>query len=218
MQKSGGITVEASGGNAVIASAATIATLAWAGVVSEAITSFGFSRAAGRSLWASIAYFYQFFTNQVITLLACIMTATVIKLVWSHTMLSAKVYAAIVVYATVTSATYEILLRHLWSPKGLWFARDALMHDLLPALTLAFWHFLAPKQPLDWLDPIVWLSFPALYLTVTLSVGAATGSYPYSFLDPGFDGGLGLLGRAAVLTVAFYGVGMALVGVARLVR
>ena len=197
-----------------LALSALLAGLSWLGLWAEGVISLQRSLAAGLGVAEAAFLFFRFFTNLTVLGVALLMTTTAWRS-WRRRPLPAPgLHAAVLVYVLVVSVTYEALLRHLWSPHGIWFVRDALMHDVVPALTLVFWVFCAPKAPLAWSDPLRWLAYPLSYIAATLIAGALGQGYPYAFLDLHELGYAGLLRNAAAFAVAFYGLGLLIVAVA----
>ena len=197
-----------------LAFAAAIACLSWSGIAWEAAISFPWSFAQGRSVVGAALFFLRFFTNATSIGVATLMTTTAWRALRRRPLPPAEVYAAVLVYIAVVSCTYEVLLRHLWTPRGVQIVRDALMHDVVPALTLLFWLTCAPKAPLPWPGPLRWLAYPLTYFLVTMVAGAAGAGYPYAFLDPGILGTPGLIRNALAFTLVFYGLGLGVTALA----
>ena len=72
---------------------------------------------------------------------------------------------------------------------------------MAPIAFILYWLLFIPKGRLRWTAPFLWLAFPVAYVVLTFVRGAATGTYPYPFLDVGALGWpavvlniLGLLG------------------------
>ena len=96
-----------------------------------------------------------------------------------------KVVTAITLYITVVGATYNIILRQLWSPQGLQLIVDELLHSVIPVLFIVYWLICVPKGELEWKNVLSWLIYPLVYLICILFRGALSGFYPYPFLDVG---------------------------------
>ncbi len=195
--------------------AAGMALLGWLALGRELALSLTQALHDGRGVAAALYGYFRFFTILTNVFVAGLMSATAWRLLARRPLPGAGFYAAALVYAAVMSATYEILLRRLWSPRGLQFATDLAMHDIVPALLLLFWLTYAPKAPLRWRDPLHWLEYPAVYFVATELAGLAGADYPYPFLD------LDRLGWQPVLLIGggflatFYGLGLAVVALAR---
>ena len=105
------------------------------------------------------------------------------------------------------------MLRELWAPTGSQKVADLLLHDLVPIVYVAF--FCVPKSGLRWRHAFWYLCYPLVYLIYTLIRGSVTGTYPYPFLDVGVIGYGRMLANAAVLLIAFLGMGLAIVAISR---
>ena len=184
------------------------AALGWFALGREAGVSVATSLAHGRSWPEALFLFLRFFTILTNLGVALLMSETAWRALHRRPPPVAGFYAAALVYVAVTSITYEALLRHLWSPHGLQFLTDMVMHDVVPALTLAFWIGCAPKASLRWRDPLKWLAYPAAYFALTVLGGWLGEGYPYGFLDAGRLGYPGLLRNACVFMVVFYALGL----------
>ena len=92
---------------------------------------------------------------------------------------------AISVHITVVAVIFQLLLAKLvhLTPLGWW--GNMLVHQLVPALWLVGWIALAPHGGIGRWSPLRWLIYPLVYTAWTLIHGAATGWYPYPFMDVG---------------------------------
>lgn len=95
------------------------------------------------------------------------------------------VLTAITVYITVVGSVYQILLRHLWTPTGLQFISDELLHSFIPLYVVIYWSKFANKNELEWNQIPGWLIYPFFYLVFILFRGSLSGFYPYPFIDVG---------------------------------
>jgi hypothetical protein len=119
------------------------------------------------------------------------------------------------IYIAIVGITYSLLLRHLWNPKGPQRVCDILLHDLVPALYVAYWLLFVPKGALRWKDVFYWLPYPLIYFCYSLIRGAAVGWYPYPFIDASKLGYLQVLANAATLVCAFLAVSLLAVAIGR---
>lgn len=140
--------------------------------------------------------YFRFFTIDTNTFGAALMSLTAWRSFRVGPQIPASWYRAQVVYLIVTGATYELLLRRLWSPHGWQFATDMVFHDVEPTLAVLFWVFAAPKD-LHWRGLSWLLLYPLAYFAATLLGGALGAGYPYDFLD------VTLLGYPTVVAIAF---------------
>lgn len=94
---------------------------------------------------------------------------------------------------------YHLALAPAWHHGGnQWWG---ILHDALPVAYILYWVLFVPKGHLHWGLPIIWMAYPLGYWLITLWRGAATGFYPYPFLDV-----VGI-GCAQVLVNLFYFIG-----------
>lgn len=91
--------------------------------------------------------------------------------------------AAITVYITVVGLVYQFLLRHLWSPTGLQWVADELLHSVIPLFTVIYWWKFADRSGLQWKNIRAWLIYPFFYLIFIFTRGVFSGFYPYPFVD-----------------------------------
>ena len=109
------------------------------------------------------------------------------------------------VFSTVLAGQAQLHGIDVWLNAGL--------HYFAPLWALAGWLLFGPRPRLDWVT-IGWMfAWPVLWLVYTFSHGAASGWYPYPFLDVGLHGyGIAVRNSAAVVVL-----GLVIIGVARLV-
>ena len=93
-----------------------------------------------------------------------------------------------------------------------------LLHAVIPLGYVVYWLIFAPRAGLRWMDAVVWLVYPGVYLVYVLARGAVSGLYPYPFVDVNVLGYGGVLARAVVLMAVFLGMGLLLVAVSRWMR
>lgn len=88
-----------------------------------------------------------------------------------------------VVGITVTGLVHWFFLRPLLHLTGWSYAVDKVLHVVVPLLALAGWLVFGPRPRVTLRVVLLGLVYPVGWLAVTLAVGAATGWYPYPFLD-----------------------------------
>jgi hypothetical protein len=91
-----------------------------------------------------------------------------------------------VLYLTVTLIVFNLLLSG--ADVGVpvpWV--DTVLHRIFPIVVILDW-LLAPPERLYISEALIWLVYPVVWLVYTLARGAATGWYPYPFLDPAHGG------------------------------
>ena len=67
--------------------------------------------------------------------------------------------------------------------RGLQKVVDELLHTVIPILCLIFWWNYVRSQKLVWGNAYAWLIYPLLYILCILIRGAASGFYPYPFIN-----------------------------------
>jgi hypothetical protein len=111
---------------------------------------------------------------------------------------------ASVLYIAVVGIVFSILLREVeLGALRPWI--NSLLHYVNPIVGVADWFIDPPKSRISLRDSRVWLVFPLVYLAYALVRGAATGWYPYPFLNPAHVGGYGVVALycLAILVVFF---------------
>lgn len=196
---------------------ALLAGLGTAAIGIEAVISLQKSFGQGKGVAEALFLFLRFFTILTNIFAAALMGRTACACLRRRPWPGDGAYASALVYLVVVGATYEALLRRLWSPRGLQFFSDMALHDIIPVLTLVFWLGFAPKAALRARDAARWLAFPAVYFVVILAGGALGEGYPYGFLDAAKLGVAGITRNAALFLIAFYGLGLAAVAIGRCV-
>lgn len=107
---------------------------------------------------------------------------------------------------TITGAVHFVALRPLLSLEGLNRVADTLLHVVVPLLVVLGWLVLGPRPRASTATAAAVLVWPLLWLLATLSIGAATGWYPYPFLDPAENGWAGVGLTALTIAGAFLAV------------
>ena len=94
---------------------------------------------------------------------------------------------------------YHVVLAPAWHHGGhRWWG---VLHDVLPGAYILYWLLFVPKGRLHWGLPVIWMAYPLSYWLFTLWRGAATGFFPYPYLD------ITAVGCARVLSNLFYFMG-----------
>ena len=197
---------------------AALAALVWAGLVLQFVLMVGGGEAGDRS-WLTVKFF-SYFT--ILTNLLVAMTLTV-PLVAPASRLArlldgARWRSAVAVYIFIVGVVYGLFLADVWKPEGWQLVADIVLHRVVPLLAALDWIFLVPKSGLKWSDAARWLAFPLVYSGWTFVHGAATGFYPYWFLDAAELGYAKAGVNAVLLAGLFLAVGLVAVGAARVRR
>lgn len=151
-----------------------------------------------------IANFFSFFTIE------SNIFASVIFLLAALTQLGRRpsrtfdlLRGAAVLYMTTTGIVYGLLLsgyRDELNTSVIWV--DNVVHKIFPLVVFADWLIAPPGRRITFRRGLIWLAYPAVYVTYTLIRGPRVDWYPYPFLDPRNEGGY--------WAVALYSVGILL--------
>jgi hypothetical protein len=101
---------------------------------------------------------------------------------------------------TVTGIVHFFLLRPLLDLEGADYVADKLLHMVVPALAILGWALFGPRPRVDRSAQIWSIAWPLAYLGYVLIVGAASGWYPYPFLDVDEKGWGHVLGSSVGIT------------------
>jgi hypothetical protein len=168
----------------------------------------------------TVITYFSFFTILTNILTASVFTAVALQpqTGWGQWLCRPPVQAAMAVYIAIVGMVYQLLLRQLWNPQGAQWVADVLLHSVIPVGYVVYWLVFAPRAGLRWKDAVNWLTYPGVYLVYILARGAASGLYPYPFVDVNVLGYGGVLARAALLLLVFLGMGLLVVAVGRWMR
>lgn len=129
--------------------------------------------------------FFSFFTILTNILVALFFTVSFFNLKkspfkWIHTK---GTVTALTAFIIIVGLVYQIALRKIWSPTGLQYVVDELLHTIIPLFMLGYWAFVIKKDDLR-LKPILsWLLYPVIYIAFILIRGHFSDFYPYPFLN-----------------------------------
>ncbi len=160
----------------------------------------------GQTLWA-MAAFFTILTNLGVAL-------SMMAVAWRWEM-PANFAAGLTLSIVVVSLVYHLILAKLWNPQGSAFWADQGLHTVVPALTVLWWAFFAPKN-LTMHDVPKWLIWPAAYVSFAMIRGHLTGFYPYPFLDLTANGWPRTALNITGLTALFTALGFGLLALARI--
>ncbi|RVQ66975.1 hypothetical protein EKN06_08495 [Croceicoccus ponticola] len=128
------------------------------------------------------------------------------------------VLLALVTAIAMVALVYHAILADLQTFTGLNMVTDQGFHTVIPILTLLWWVAFGGRLAAGWRDLVWVLPWPIAYCAVALVRGAASGVYPYPFLDLPKIGWTALLINVVGLAIAFLITGGFILGIARLRR
>lgn len=197
--------------------AALVGAVAWAGLLALLYVSV---RAAGgglRGVLVGILDLLRYFT--VLTNLGVALAVTAPLLAPQSAVgrffRRAGTQTGIAASIAYVGVVYHLVLQRPWESPTLFVAADAAVHYATPVLFAAFWWYAVPKGALAWRDVARWCAYPAAYFGYVLLRGAATGRYPYPFLDVDALGYVGVFAYGLVLLAAFVAVSLGFVAAGR---
>jgi hypothetical protein len=162
----------------------------------------------------TIIRFFSYFTVLSNIFVAVCCTALLVNP--AHRFFSrASTQASLVLYIAVVGLVYNTVLRFLWTPEGLQWAVDELLHAVMPALYIIYWIIYSPKKDLAWKQLPGWMVYPLAYMAYTIIHGAISGFYPYPFIDVVQLGYPAALRNAAAILLLFVAAAAGIMAVGR---
>jgi hypothetical protein len=172
---------------------------------------------SGAEVVATSIKFFSFFTILANLLAAAALLWPIIAPRTAAAMFFARptVRTAIAGYMIMVGVVYYLLLVGVSGRTGWSLVFEHLLHAVTPPLFVADWLLFVDKRALDWRGGIRALAFPLAYAGFTLVRGAATGWYPYPFVDVNDLGYASVLANIVGLIIMFFIVEAALALVGR---
>ncbi|HEY4801637.1 MAG TPA: Pr6Pr family membrane protein [Paraburkholderia sp.] len=187
------------------AMACAIALLAWCALAAQTDITIHRMALRGFDTIEAISRLTAYLTNLTVLLVALTYTCVALRVrAWPGRFLSAPAtVSAVTLYIVFVGITYNLLLRHLWTPHGYRALVNESLHSLIPLLCVAYWLLFVPRFVLAARELLAWLVYPLVYLAVTFWRGSETDFYPYPFIDVGQLGYARALVNSALLLAAF---------------
>lgn len=184
--------------------ALVIAAIAWIGLGIHVDAQWRLSGSLLTALWVIGAYF---------TVLANLFVAIAFTLLALRGPrgINARLLAGITISIALVGVVYALLLSGLEELTAGAAVANILLHQLTPILVPIFWVLCAPKGALRREDPVLWLSFPAIYLAYALVRGTAEGHFAYPFLNYVTQGVVPVAITLLVIALAFLATGWLMV-------
>lgn len=118
---------------------------------------------------------------------------------------------AVTTYILLVGLGYQFLLRHIWDPQGLQWIVDELLHSVIPLLMLLYWWIFVTRAVIPFTSVFTWALYPVAYFGFVLLRGAASGFYPYYFIDVSRIGYSSAILQSLVMLAAFFGIALILI-------
>lgn len=165
------------------------------------------------SISAALLFLSQFFT---------ILTNTLVFALFAAIAFGVQVQARLIMALTIAivgvGIVYHVALAHLLDLSGLALLADHGVHTVVPALTLIWWLWFAPKERFRPMAIPVWIAWPLIYCIYIMIRASGSGFYPYPFLNV-TELGVGLVARnIVILSLAFVAIGLLLTALHDLLR
>ena len=154
--------------------------------------------------------FFAYFTIQSNLIGAVALTLLVLRGRRPRSRSMERLRGAAAVYLTVTFFVTILLLSGADVGLQLGWV-DFVLHKVIPVVVVLDWLLDPPTARLGFRDALLWLVYPVVWTGVTLLRGAADGWYPYPFLDPANGGYDQVALTAALVTVGYLVISMAVV-------
>jgi hypothetical protein len=192
---------------------ALIAGCTWLAIAFQFYLSLRFGLSNGQSLTFIVFRITNYFTILSNLLVATVLTSIVVNRFTGGWRFFCRpgVQAAAVIYITMVSAVYALVLTRHVHPTGVYKLASSLLHDVTPLLYVVYWLIFAPKGRLHWKDSLLWLIFPIAYGVYVLARGAWTSFYPYPFVNVTQLGYAHVLRNTLVLLAIIWALGLLLV-------
>jgi len=163
--------------------------------------------------------FFSFFTILTNILVAVYFSFQVFRTKHAKSLIyRAGTLTALTVYITVVGLGYQVLLRHLWSPTGLQWLVDELLHSAIPILVILYWYRYEHTTAVNFQRIVTWLLYPLVYLIFILIRGRISGFYPYPFVSVTDLGIVQVLINSFLFALVFVLVSCVFIGVGRKIR
>lgn len=123
--------------------------------------------------------------------------------------------AAIATYLTITAVVYHTLLASQWSPQGLRFVSNAILHTVTPLAYLIDLALRGGRGEARWIAAAKAMAFPVLFGAWTLVHGSLSGFYPYPFMNVARRGYPAVVLTMAEMSLAFAAIALVFIAFLR---
>jgi hypothetical protein len=189
----------------------------WFSLILQITISISAYLKTGRSLAGTLVQLFSYFTI-LSNLLAVICLTALFKANsrLGKCFFQPRVFSAIALYITIVGVVYNLVLRSLWHPEGLFKLADELLHSVNPVLFVVYWLVYVPKTSLKWGQALSWLWFPFIYSVYIFIRGSISHLYPYPFMNIDKLGVPQVAINSLLMLIAFLLIGFLFVWINRL--
>jgi len=192
--------------------------LSWIALILQLYLSIRMSLANGSGVLHGIWMYFAFFTILTNLIVAFVLTLPVVAPATRMGRLCARAdtIAGVAANIALVCVAYNLLLRHVWSPRGLQLLADELLHDAIPIVFIVFAWLVATSAAESWRGRVRWAAWPVIYFMYAMGRGMATGFYPYPFVNVDALGPARVLGNAIGLLAGYFAIAAVLTAAERL--
>lgn len=202
------VTISAAGRR----TAGVLAAIGWVALALQLVVTVDMTTSDGRTVVDALWRYLGYFTILTNLLVSVTLTRVARARGPGGAPADTSAITGVVLAIAIVGVTYHTLLSGRVPAMGpLWWTADRMLHYLMPAATVVWWLAFVPTHTLTYRDPLSWLTFPVSYLVYALVRGSFDGWYPYYFIDVSAIGYGQTLLNSALLTVAMFVAGLAVV-------
>jgi hypothetical protein len=180
--------------------AGCIAAVASIGLIVQLAETYSATSSLALTLWIILA----FFTITSNILVAVVFTCIAIN---RGVLRSEGIVAGTMLYIILVGVVNALLLWGALELSGGSALVDKLLHVATPVLVPVFWVFFQRKGGLNGRHPLLWAIYPVLYLAYVIARGAASGKYPYPFLNVATFGWQRIALNSSLIALGFLAAG-----------
>ena len=149
------------------------------GLVLQFAISIPASLSAGRNLADALITFFTYYTILTNLALVLIYLSDLSKARWLGWFRSARTRGMMAGAILLVMLFYHALLASLWSPEGVAWVADTILHYVTPIFYIIWWWIFADHGRLAWRDVPLMLVPSLIYIIWVLMRGAIVAEYPY---------------------------------------
>lgn len=90
----------------------------------------------------------------------------------------------IAIWIMITGVLYHVFLSAIHNPSGIKSITNIVLHYVVPWSMVGYFAVFFDKKYINWIFPLLWTSYPIVYLIISLIRGKFQGFYPYWFINP----------------------------------
>lgn len=195
----------------------TSVVIVWVAVLMRLSLDVYWSVVNGTGALFGFAKFITAFTSLTNILIGLILTSALLR---SKSRIVVFISSPVVMgcaatYITFMAGVFAVLIAPISPSVGLQRVVGGILHGVIPVLYLLYWLLAVPKRYLRIRHVVMWPLGALVYFGLILIRGAASGIYPYPFIDAGVLGYGRVMLNAILLLGVFIAVGLSFVAIDR---